>query len=191
MTLKKGVKFVGQILTTDLSEEGNTDADSPVFPCVPEALLDPKCFMTGPASFGHRRSGGARKHAGIDIYLKDGEDHSIFAIESGIVLRSALFYNDTYAIEIEGETGIIYRYCELIPANGITVGTTVEAGDCIGTAARVLTHLPVMLHLEMYTGITSGPLTVRDNEPYSRRTDLRDPTMFVMYLQNKARGTKF
>jgi hypothetical protein len=33
-----------------------------------------------------------------------------------------------------------------------------------------------MLHLELYSGDKTGPLTDRGNQPYMRRTDLIDPT---------------
>ena len=40
-------------------------------------------------------------------------------------------------------------------------------------------YVDSMLHFELYEGTGSGPLTVRSNPPYQRRSDLVDPTSYL------------
>lgn len=147
-------------------------------------------YLNGPAKFGHRRSGGDRLHAGVDIYFKPfvpETECSVYAIEDGIVENINLFYKHTYAIQISSKLGT-FRYCELIPSTGLEVGDKVAVGTCIGHASKVIDSLPTMLHLEMYSGNESGPLTNRNLNPYSRRSDLLDPTSLILYLEKRERS---
>lgn len=64
-----------------------------------------ECFRVSPRSFGSSRAGGARKHAGVDLYAPVGTE--ILAIDDGVVLRGPyLFYAGTQAIEIRHPQGI-------------------------------------------------------------------------------------
>ena len=70
------------------------------------------------------------------------------------------------------------RYCEIEKvASGIAVGSTVTEGSLIAYVGKM--YVDSMLHFELYDGTGSGPLTVRSNPPYQRRSDLIDPTSYL------------
>jgi murein DD-endopeptidase MepM/ murein hydrolase activator NlpD len=131
-----------------------------------------------PRCFGNAREGGNRSHAGCDLYAPPGTD--ILAVEDGIVLRTGYqFYLSSIAIYIEHASGVI-RYCELGEiSESLKIGSTVRAGQVIAKIGK-LQGLPLsMLHLEMYSGTVSGPLSNFQVPPYDRRKDLMDPTPFL------------
>ena len=82
--------------------------------------------------------GAVRKfdiHTGIDLYCFP--DTEVVAIESGIIVKIEQFtgksvgspwWNDTYALLIEGESGVIV-YGEIQPNDYLKVGDIVGAGD--------------------------------------------------------------
>jgi murein DD-endopeptidase MepM/ murein hydrolase activator NlpD len=131
-----------------------------------------------PRCFGNAREGGHRSHAGCDLYGLPGTD--ILAVEDGVVLRTGYqFYLSSVAIDIQHASGVI-RYCELGQiSESLKIGSTVRAGQVIAKIGQ-LKGLPLsMLHLEMYTGNASGPLSNFQVPPYERRKDLMDPTPFL------------
>lgn len=148
----------------------------------------------GMRAFGARRSGGARAHAGIDLYFPDFTD--ILAIADGVVTRGpAPFFKQTFAIEVD-HGPFLARYTEIAGDASPVVreGDTVSRGQRIGRVG-ILTNddgsrfnVPsMMLHLEMYDKTETGRLTRAEgtsarNEhgiPYRRRRDLVDPTGFI------------
>ena len=110
----------------------------------------------------HGRFGGVRKHdihTGVDIYCGDNEQ--IYSIEKGIVIGIFDFtgpnvdtpwWEDTKAIMIEGESGVILYGETYEPL--LKVGDEVSEGQQIGNVKRVLKKdkgLPMtMLHIELY-----------------------------------------
>jgi murein DD-endopeptidase MepM/ murein hydrolase activator NlpD len=134
-------------------------------------------WKTGGRYFGALRSDG-RKHAACDLIAPKGTE--IFAVDDGIVIRGPYpFHHGTDAIEVQ-HTFFIVRYAEILkPAPGIGVGTHVTQGAVIGYVGKM--YRDSMLHFEMYDGSGSGPLTVRSNKPYQRRSDLMDPTPYLDY----------
>jgi murein DD-endopeptidase MepM/ murein hydrolase activator NlpD len=106
------------------------------------------------------RFGGVRKfdiHTGVDLYCDDGEP--VYAIENGVVVNISNFtgkdspwWFETYAILIEGESGVIL-YGELYKPS-LSIGDVVIAGEQLGCVKRVLRNdkgLPTtMLHIELY-----------------------------------------
>lgn len=148
----------------------------------------------GMRAFGSRRSGGARVHAGIDLYFPDLT--VIRSMADGVVTRGPYpFYLRTFAIEID-HGPFVARYGELAPESVwfVEQGDEVERGRQIGRVG-VLTMdggvrlgVPsMMLHLEMYDKTEAGKLTraagtsARDTagRPFFRRRDLIDPSGFV------------
>jgi peptidoglycan hydrolase-like protein with peptidoglycan-binding domain len=130
-------------------------------------------------SFGAPRANG-RAHAAIDFIAPSGR--LVYAMTDGKVIRTSLFFQNTYAVEVQNTDGTIARYCELAPF--VSVNTIVHRGDVIG---KIITNYSgtSMLHLEMYKGTTSGSLTQTGNSSnywyvtvrnYQRRADLIDPT---------------
>ena len=143
-------------------------------------LKDPFGEVTGDRMFANSRSGGNRAHAGIDFVAPHGT--VVYAITSGTVQRVAVFYQSTYAVEVLNDDGSVLRYCEI--ATQLKVGDYVHQGDVIGTIQRA-TGGTEMLHMEVYYGNVSGPLTQTWNRNYLyvdsgkvfiRRSDLLDPT---------------
>lgn len=132
-------------------------------------------YREGMRRFGAGRSGG-RKHAGCDLYAPLGTP--IFAMDDGVVVQDLYhFYLGTYALEIQ-HPHFVARYGEItgrVPG-GLRKGAAVRRGQLLGFVGRLNGLDLTMLHLEMYAGSASGPLTVRSNKPFQRRSDLLDPT---------------
>ena len=135
--------------------------------------------VTGSRTFASSRGGGKRAHAGLDFVAPHGT--KVYAITSGTVQRVAVFYENTWAVEVLNDDGSILRYCEI--STSLKAGDRVEQGDIIGTILRADSGTE-MLHMEVYLGDGSGILTQSSNMTYSyvtaknymRRSDLIDPT---------------
>ena len=135
--------------------------------------------VTGSRTFASSRGGGKRAHAGLDFVAPHGT--KVYAITSGTVQRVAVFYENTWAVEVLNDDGSILRYCEI--STSLKTGDRVEQGDIIGTILRADSGTE-MLHMEVYLGDGSGMLTQSGNTTYSyvtaknymRRSDLVDPT---------------
>mmetsp|Transcript_18505 Transcript_18505/g.19272 ORF Transcript_18505/g.19272 Transcript_18505/m.19272 type:complete len:200 (-) Transcript_18505:41-640(-) len=135
-------------------------------------------------------------HTGIDLYCEQGTE--VISCEDGIVVNIPWFtgsqaptndgipsswWNDTIAILVEGESGVIV-YGELDPNYPhVQIGDIVKKGDILG-----IIYLPVlkkykgrpmvMLHLELMTHGSREPVwwTERDLKP----PELCDPTPFLL-----------
>ena len=137
-----------------------------------------------PRSFGAPRANG-RLHAGCDLYAPIGSE--VLAISEGKILRVAPFYWSTWAIEIDHFDLGIVRYGEVAVGPGIAPGIDVAEGMVIASIAQLINPNPAgtnphpMLHFELYSGKGDGPLTTEE-DPYRRRSDLKDPTEFLSRL---------
>ena len=134
-------------------------------------------FTEPPRSFGCSRMD--RKHAGCDLYAAEGTE--VLAVKKGTIIEGPYpFYKGTVAIEID-HGDFIARYTEMKNTiiKGVKKGSTVVAGQIIGYVEKMPGVDNCMLHFEMYSGNEKGPLTVRNNLPYKRRSDLIDPTDFL------------
>jgi murein DD-endopeptidase MepM/ murein hydrolase activator NlpD len=132
-------------------------------------------YREGMRRFGAQRGGG-RKHAGCDLYAPLGTP--IFAMDDGVVVQDLYhFYLGTYALEIQ-HPHFLARYGEITSRapDGLRNGSPVRRGQLLGFVGRLSGLDLTMLHLEMYAGSASGPLTVRGSKPFQRRSDLLDPT---------------
>lgn len=130
-------------------------------------------YKQHPRSFGSKRSKG-RIHAGCDLYAPLGSE--VLAIAAGKVISAGQFYMGTFEVSIDhGVLGVV-RYGEITVAEGLSLKTTVEAGQVIGHIASLGRGIPPMLHIEQFKGGKVGTLTNRDNPPYLRRADLMDVT---------------
>jgi murein DD-endopeptidase MepM/ murein hydrolase activator NlpD len=136
-----------------------------------------KSYTTDGRQFGARRAGGKRKHAGCDLVAPIGTP--VRAVEDGTVTTIRDFYHDTWYIAVDHGIFTV-RYGEVSPRfpPGIREGAKVKKGQIIGTIGR-LSGGSHMLHFEMYDNSATGPLTVRKNAPYQRRSDLIDPTPYL------------
>ena len=164
---------------------------------VPEVPSDPsQCFFPfttvpaqsweeRPRAFASPRDGGARLHAGCDLYFPRGT--WIHAIADGTVIRGPYaFYCETFALEID-HGPFIARYGEIQSQTEVKAGAKVRAGQTIAKVGHLVgIQVPSdMLHLELYDKSRTGPLTVgsgsgsamRNGIPFMRRKDLIDPTL--------------
>lgn len=135
--------------------------------------------VVGSRTFASSRGGGKRAHAGLDFVAPHGT--KVYAVTSGTVQRVALFYQNTWAVEVANDDGSVLRYCEI--ATNLKVGDYVSQGDIIGTILRANSGTE-MVHMEVYLGDGEGMLTQSGNKTYKyvneknymRRSDLVDPT---------------
>ena len=150
----------------------------------PFSTVPAESWEEAPRAFGSRRAGGARLHAGCDLYFPRGT--SIHAIADGVVTRGPYaFYAETFALEID-HGSFLARYGEIQSNTEVRAGASVRAGEKIARVGHLVgIQVPSdMLHLELYDKSMSGPLTVgsgsgsamRNGVPFMRRKDLIDPT---------------
>jgi Peptidase family M23/Putative peptidoglycan binding domain len=140
----------------------------------PFDFVPSESWHVSPRRFGAARAGG-RKHAGCDLYAPVGTP--VFAISYGTVKSFSAFYKGTFALTIDhGE--FLVRYGEVSEkiASNFSVGAKVKEGDQIAHVGDLIGLNLSMLHLEVYGGTASGPLTSPGRLPYKRRADLIDPT---------------
>jgi murein DD-endopeptidase MepM/ murein hydrolase activator NlpD len=159
--------FAGDFQCKDIATSDN------LFP-----LFSPpeKSYKSGMRSFGSRRSKGKRLHAGGDLYAPKGT--KIRAMRDGIVMRPVeYFYMGTSVLLID-HGDFVARYGEIShAAKDIKNGVQVRKGEVIAYVGELKfkSGTMSMLHLELYRGNESGPLTTAGNK-YRRRGDLLDPT---------------
>ncbi|WP_412063485.1 M23 family metallopeptidase [Rubrivirga sp. IMCC45206] len=170
---------------------GETDLGFPFRKSPTKPYVGPGAGMR---SFGWRRSGGARAHAGVDLYFPDFTD--VYAVADGTVTRGPYpFYLRTFALEVDHGT-FVARYGELAPdaTPPVKAGDSVTKGQKVGRVG-ILTHRngkrlgvsSMMLHFEMYDKTQTGALTRAlgtsarhtNRKPFFRRRDLIDPTGFL------------
>ncbi|MEM9961814.1 MAG: peptidoglycan DD-metalloendopeptidase family protein [Pseudomonadota bacterium] len=119
--------------------------------------IDGKTVGNASRAFGATRAGGARRHAGIDLY--GNENDPVIACEDGVIVQSYQFtgktggLNETHALIVQCDSGLVINYGEVkgdsIAALGMTPGRRIHGGDTIARLAKVSTQ--AMLHFEIYT----------------------------------------
>lgn len=99
-------------------------------------------------------------HTGIDLYCDNGDP--VYAMEDGVVVATEAFtgsnagspwWEDTWAILIEGKSGVIV-YGEIIIDPELDKGDSIKEGQLIGHVKQVLkkdkgVNPTSMLHLEL------------------------------------------
>jgi murein DD-endopeptidase MepM/ murein hydrolase activator NlpD len=144
-----------------------------IFPLRKRPVLS---YRQRPRAFGSPRDGGARQHAGCDLYANPGDE--VLAVADGIVSRSLYkFYDQVYALEVNHPAVGIVRYGEVSgAAPGIKAGASVHAGEVIAYVGKMHSVPQAMLHFEMYAGTATGLLTDVHRPTFMRRADLIDPS---------------
>jgi murein DD-endopeptidase MepM/ murein hydrolase activator NlpD len=189
-----GVVEVNRRTFTELIRLGGdsvpgTNPNPPGQTYFPFTALPDYDWKSGMRAFGANRGGGARAHAGCDLYFPQGT--WILAVADGRVIRGPTsFFAQTYALEVD-HGAFLVRYCEVQPLSPVRAGDTVRAGDRIARVGRLVgVRVPSdMLHIEIYDKSATGPLTVldlagsarrsRDGVTFGRRRDLVDPTAYL------------
>ena len=170
-------------------DQKNVSGDSQEF--FPFPTVPAQSWEKSPLAFASLRAGGARLHAGCDLYFPQGT--VIHAIADGVVTRGPYaFYCETFALEID-HGSFLARYGEIQSKTEVIAGTIVLAGQKIAKVGHLVgIQVPSdMLHLELYDKSLSGPLTVGSNTgsamkngvPFMRRRDLIDPTLKLNHWQ--------
>jgi murein DD-endopeptidase MepM/ murein hydrolase activator NlpD len=128
-------------------------------------------------------------HTGIDLYCKEGD--GVIAMEDGEIIAIEWFtgepvgmpwWNDTKAIGIKGESGVI-NYGEVIPHEDLKVGDKVVEGQLLGWVTPVLKKdkgkVPStsMLHVELYTEYDGNWVLWEVGTP--QPNNLLDPTTML------------
>jgi murein DD-endopeptidase MepM/ murein hydrolase activator NlpD len=169
---------------TPNEQENVSDVSQGFFPF---ASVPAQSWEKSPLAFASLRAGGARLHAGCDLYFPLGT--SIHAIADGVVIRGPYaFYCETFALEID-HGSFLARYGEIQSKTEVIAGAPVRAGQKIARVGHLIgIQVPSdMLHLELYDKSEAGPLTVasgsvsamKNNVPFMRRKDLIDPTLHL------------
>ncbi len=144
--------------------------------CFPFSFRPTESYKDGARYFGANRSNG-RKHAGCDLIAPIGTE--VYAVDDGVAIQDMYrFYEHVNALEIQ-HSHFLVRYGEIKNVvEGIKSGARIKKGQLIGYVGR-LDSGNSMLHFEMYSGEKTGSLTVRENKPFQRRSDLINPTEFL------------
>ncbi len=145
----------------------------------PLYFLPVSSYKSGMRRFGARRDNGKRLHAGCDLYASPGT--IIRAINDGVVMRPIEgFYSGTNVLTVKHEH-FIARYGEISEVcSGVKNGAKIKKGQEIAHVGKLnIKPSMSMLHLEIYSGFGSGPLTVKGGNKYNRRWDLLDPTALL------------
>jgi murein DD-endopeptidase MepM/ murein hydrolase activator NlpD len=142
--------------------------------------------------FAFRRS--FYHHPGIDLYcpiytivqaIEDGEVVHIEHFTGANANPPSPWWNDTWSVLIEGESGVI-GYCELQYDARLTVGARISAGEIVGAIIPVLKkdkgNGTTMLHLEQYVHGTKHHVTwVLDTE---KPAELLNPRPLLEKIYN-------
>lgn len=114
----------------------------------------------------------------------------IFAIDDGYVVEKATkFYRGTWQLAIRHAVGLV-RYCEIQEDELISSyrkGDEVKSGQVIAHVGKM--YRDSMLHFELYDATIAGPLTVRSNAGFQRRSDLVDPAPLPDRLATDVRAS--
>lgn len=144
-----------------------------------------------PGSFGIKRKNHI--HEGVDLYCNLNDE--VIAIEDGVIVNvfpftgescNSPWWNNTWAVMIEGETGV-FNYGEILPIEGLKVGQTIVEGQTIGHVLQVLTKnkgRPMnMLHLELYAHFTKNAISEWSSHS-PKPKQLLDPTDVLINIMN-------
>jgi len=192
---------VGYIAESFIKTEGDCPAlkDIPSLrlnpPTTISGLKDEKCcdfptaakpthsYTSGMRRFRAGRSGG-RLHAACDLYRYKNEPAR--SVAPGKVIRDMYkFYQGTYAVEVRHAGGFVVRYGELTGKRFVRGGQSVKMGQRLGNIGVVNSGCcRPMLHFELYSGSKRGSLSTGSGR-YRRRSDLMDPTPYLLKWQDK------
>lgn len=105
----------------------------------------------GSRRFMASRSSGDRYHVGIDLYGYPGDP--ILAMENGTIVNTYYFYNKTYALIVQCDSGLVINYGEVKRNSwkefGLSKGSRVKKGRAIARVG-MMSGGSYMLHLETY-----------------------------------------
>lgn len=199
------VRLEGQCSTAKKPEESKGGM-TPITPKGPVASIDsPACcdfptigrpkqsYLSGMRRFKAGRGGGKRLHAACDLYRVHGEQ-AVSLTEGKVVRGLYSFYQGTYALEVQYPGGFIARYGELTGkvVKNASTGAKVTRGQTLGYIGTVNSGCCApMLHFEIYSGKSKGPLSTKGGTRFRRRVDLVDPTKHLLKWEKMKFGTSY
>ena len=134
------------------------------------------CDNYGCGNPGARRDGGTRSHAGADYVATPGQD--VVAVADGTVTKVGYPYGDDLSyryIAIETTDGHVVRQLYVDPANGIAQGSTVSAGQSLGTYQQLGTRYPgITEHVHVDIWVDNGTAS-----PWNTGATNVDPTTLI------------
>lgn len=145
-------------------------------------------YTSGMRRFGAGRDNGRRLHAACDLYRFKNEP--VRSVAKGTIISELYyFYQGTYALEVLHEGGFVVRYGELTGKKMVSPWSKVKMGQEIGTIGKVNSGCcKPMLHFELYSGKKKGSLN--GSGPYQRRSDLLNPTDYLIKWERNTFGNK-
>ncbi len=164
-----------------------------------------------PGSFWENR--GDRYHCGVDIYAPEGSE--VLSVEDGKVIDVGIFtspktihyWNTTYYMLIQNETGFICKYAELGDVT-VNINESVKIGQLIGHIGLVLNSDKInersplyikrikknrnesMLHFELYYSLPRGNKKYLSGNWFNSKKpeSLIDPTDYLKSTYRKREG---
>jgi biotin carboxyl carrier protein len=136
-------------------------------------------WKDGPRYFGCPRSGGKRKHGGVDLYAPFGA--KIRAIADGEIIRGPYpFYDGTNALEVYHPGVGVVRYGEISSSKRVAVkaGQKVKVGELIAYVGLLDSLQMSMIHFELFGEKAKGQ-SLSGGGPFRRNAALKDPTPLV------------
>jgi murein DD-endopeptidase MepM/ murein hydrolase activator NlpD len=136
-------------------------------------------WKDGPRYFGCPRSGGTRKHAGVDLYAPFGA--KIRAIADGVIIRPPYyFYDGTNALEVFHPGVGVVRYGEISSSKRVPAkaGQKVKMGEHIAYVGLLDSLNMSMIHFELF-GASARGQNLTGGGPYRRHPALKNPTKLI------------
>ena len=125
--------LVDTIANVAADNEGSSSVSQELFPF---PTVPAQSWEKSPLAFASPRAGGARLHAGCDLYFQQGTP--IHAVADGVVTRGPYaFYCGTFALEID-HGSFLARYGEIQAKTEVTAGATVRAGQRIARVGHLV-----------------------------------------------------
>lgn len=129
---------------------------------------------TALGSFGAVRSGGARRHAGLDLHADEGA--TLVATEAGTIVATQGWDGpQAKAVLLQTDRGPVVLYGAVVPGSWPRVGTHVEEGQRVASVGRYPGGSS-MLHIELYREGTRRNSQWPVGSP--RPSGLIDPTSY-------------
>jgi len=137
------------------------------------------------------RSGGARKHVGIDMSI-NAFNAMVVACESGTIVNFYWFYENAWCLIVQCDSGLVINYGEVdadsLKDYKLKVGSRVVAGQPIGNIRKM--DISAMLHFENYRSGTTANCNYYENPANAAETAksnlarqrLYNPTQYVLNL---------
>ena len=136
-------------------------------------------WKDGPRYFGCPRSGGRRKHGGVDLYAPFGA--KIRAIADGEIIRAPYpFYDGTNALEVYHPGVGVVRYGEISSSKKVPAraGQKVKVGEHIAYVGLLDSLQMSMIHFELFGEQARGQ-SLSGGGPFRRNPALKDPTPLI------------